>query len=926
MSHEMSNESDSFRRVVRSLQERVKEINCLFRVDALLKRFPDELGDLDELMTNLIAILPGGWQYPEICEAQLTYENRCFHSKGFRETRWVLSADLEVRNTRVGAIQVSYSKNPVGDDKDPFLEEEKTLIRQVADRLGYTLFSIRYREVFYGWEQLQRGISDQGYGDGRLILELLRHTDQRLFIQISRKMMNHLCWAGSRRANEILHALGERESTVERDIHEESNWPRERIPLRRILSLSDDIFKLAVEQFGDQEVLNAIQRWLVEDQTGYMVRTIDSKQATLAEVIEAITRYCITRPEPAASSLSRIRVALIRRFFFDRLEFVNIAKDHLDVPDFGRLVEKLIYPPGSSGKLGGKSAGIFLATSILRNRQQGAEILKRVRVPKTWCITSDGMNGFLNYNNLEDMLEQKYKEIDQIRFEYPQITQLFKNSYFQPEIISGLSAALDDFGDAPLIVRSSSLLEDNLGTAFSGKYKSLFVANRGTKRERLEAVMDAIAEVYASVFGPDPLEYRAERGFLAFGEEMAILLQEVVGRQVGKYFFPHYSGVAFSRNEFRWSPRIKRNDGLIRLVPGLGTRAVDRVSEDYPILLAPGQPNLRVNVTPDEAMRYCPQAIDVINLETGKFETLQIRELIREVGDQWHNIRQIIVLHQDGYLRRAFGLADLKQEDTVVTFDGLIEDTPFIKLVRTILNVLEEVMGVPVDIEFASDGNDFYLLQCRPQSFSEHEAPSPIPQDIPEDWVIFTADRYVSNGRLPEITHIVYVDPVRYSELVDPAHLNAVGRAIGRLNGVLPKRRFILMGPGRWGSRGDIKLGVKVTYSDFSNTSMLVEIARKKNNYVPELSFGTHFFQDLVEASIRYLPLYPDVPGAKLNERFLTQAHNSLPELLPDFAFLSDVLRVIDVPRATGGKILRILMNADLDKAVAYLATPTPHP
>ena len=124
----------------------------------------------------------------------------------------------------------------------------------------------------------------------------------------------------------------------------------------------------------------------------------------------------------------------------------------------------------------------------------------------------------------------------------------------------------------PLIVRSSSLLEDRTGAVFSGKYKSLFLANQGTKRERLTSLLEAVAEVYASIFNPDAIEYRAERDLLDVHEEMGIMIQEVVGKKVGKYFLPAFSGVAFSNNDFRWSPRIKREDGLVRMVPGLGTR------------------------------------------------------------------------------------------------------------------------------------------------------------------------------------------------------------------------------------------------------------------------------------------------------------------------------------------------------------------
>jgi predicted nucleotidyltransferase len=142
--------------------------------------------------------------------------------------------------------------------------------------------------------------------------------------------------------------------------------------------------------------------------------------------------------------------------------------------------------------------------------------------------------------------------------------------------------------------------------------------------------------------------------------------------------------------------------------------------------------------------------------------------------------------------------------------------------------------------------------------------------------------------------------------------------AVGRLNSILPKKQFILMGPGRWGSRGDIKLGVQVTYADICNTAVLIEISTRKGAYSPELSFGTHFFQDLVETGIRYIPLYPEDREVLYNEIFLTGSDNMLSEILPEYDHLSDVIRVIDVPHRTGGEILKILLNADLGEAVAY--------
>ncbi len=267
-------------------------------------------------------------------------------------------------------------------------------------------------------------------------------------------------------------------------------------------------------------------------------------------------------------------------------------------------------------------------------------------------------------------------------------------------------------------------------------------------------------------------------------------------------------------------------------------------------------------------------------------------------------------------------LPDLNAHTPVFTFEGLIRHTPFVDSLRDLLTLLQQKLGCPVDIEFAYDGRDLYLLQCRPQSYASDSAPSPIPQNLPAEDIVFSANRYISNGKVPEITHVVYVDLEQYSQLSDESAMRDVGRAVSRLNKLLPKRQFILIGPGRWGSRGDIRLGVPVTYSDINNTAMLVEVARQKGNYLPDLSFGTHFFQDLVEAAIRYLPLYPDDSGTKFNERFLGRSRNVLEQMLPDMAHLSDTVRVIDIPDQTHGLILRVLMNADLEQAVAYLAPP----
>jgi pyruvate, water dikinase len=920
--HLVPNSEKSTADLLQALNERAKELGCLYHVEEILN---NRNLTPEQIFRQIIDVIPPGFQYPAMCLARIVYKKTSYQRPNFKKTTWCLSRNIIVQDVVVGSIEIYYTQEAPQSDEGPFLQEERKLVNTIADRIGYQLSHRELTAFFNEWQTLQDDFLKKRVTEWKAVLEMLRRTDQSLYTRISRKMLNFLCWHGIKEADKLLQRFNSQEEQGDEDLYFDSSKPQQREELYNYIKTSDEIFRIAEEHLSGEEILARIQRWIKDDKANFLLTTLENSSTSLAEIADAVGRYYHIFPD--GLDLSRataevIRVSLIRRFFTEQLDFINIAKNYINIADFYDLLQRIIYHQRSHGKLGGKSSGLFLAEQILKRAPDESGLLQSIKVPKTWYIASDSILNFIHYNNLEEVFNQKYLHLELIREEYPHIVQIFKNSYFSPEIIKGLSMALDDLGDTPIIVRSSSLLEDNVSHAFSGKYKSLFLANTGTKAKRLEALMDAISEVYASLFGPDPIEYRSERGLLDYHEEMGIMIQQVVGAKVGKYFLPAFAGVAFSNNEFRWSPRIKREDGLIRLVPGLGTRAVDRVADDYPVLLAPGQPNLRVNATPEEMIRYAPKKIDLINLETNSFESMDLDTLLRECGDEYPLVQSIVSLYEFGHMRTPYGLIDFTKDDIAVTFSGLIENTSFVNQIHLVLQVLQRSLNTPVDIEFASDGKSLYLLQCRSQSFGTESVASPIPRDIPKDRLVFTASRYVSNGRLQDTTHIVYVDPGQYSELPDRADLVAVGRAIGRLNTLLPKRQFILMGPGRWGSRGDIKLGVNVSYSDINNTSLLVEIARKKGNYLPDLSFGTHFFQDLVEASIRYLPLYPDDEDSVFNEAFLTHATNILPKLLPEYAHLAHVIHVIDVPENTDGQVLRILMNADLDRAAAFLATP----
>jgi predicted nucleotidyltransferase len=906
-------------KLIASLQERAKELNCLYEVEQILARLDLPL---EEAFQQVVEVIPPGWQYPDICRAMIEYGEKVFTNEDFRPTPWVQSRDIVIQDNVVGRLSVWYAEERPPEDSGPFLKEEERLIRTIAERLGHSILFHRMYETRQRWESASRELEAEKEDRWRGPIELLRRSDRELYLRIARKMVNHLVWAGVEGGRELLQEIY---GSSDEDARHDPNYPARPRAVNEQVLLDARPFKLAKDYLGTDATLALTRDWVMEDKASFLPSVLGNPRSSLNEIGGALRRFhhlLADGAELSPAALDGIHVGLIRRFLTDQLEFISVAKKYIQTDDFLDLIDNVIHSDASHGKLGGKSAGLFLAAAILRREESTERPIGEVKVPRSWYIASEGLMSFIEYNDLDEVLQQKYREISQVRREYPNIIQLFKNSRFPPEIVKGVSMVLDEVGDKPLIVRSSSLLEDRMGSAFSGKYRSLFLANRGSKRERMSAILDAMTEVYASVFGPDPIAYRMERDLLDFHEEMAILIQEVVGTRLGDYFLPAVAGVAFSNNEFRWSPRIKRSDGLIRLVPGLGTRAVDRVGDDYPILSVPGQPGLKVNTTIDEVIRYSPRSADVINLETNTFETHEIDELLKKYGAEYPAFDQVFSVLRDDVLHKPVPvLVDAAKDDLVADLRGLIDSTPFVKHVGNILKILEETLGTPVDIEFAHDGTDFYLLQCRPQSFADEDAPAPIPKDAPVDDMLFAAHRFVSNGHVPDVTHVVYVDPEAYAQLKERADLLAVGEAVGKLNKLLPKRQFILIGPGRWGSRGDIKLGVSVSYSDINNTAMLIEVARKTGDYLPDLSFGTHFFQDLVESQIRYLPLYPDDDGF-LNMRLLHASRNLFPAMLPEYEHLTDVVRVIDVPSSSDGRILRVLMNSELDEAIALFAEP----
>lgn len=464
--------------------------------------------------------------------------------------------------------------------------------------------------------------------------------------------------------------------------------------------------------------------------------------------------------------------------------------------------------------------------------------------------------------------------------------------------------------NAPLVVRSSSLLEDQKGFSFAGKYESVFFGNVGEKR--MDGFLEAVKKVYASTFNPNALAYREKHGFIKDKEEMALLVQEVVGERYQYYYLPAMAGVAFSQNGYCWNKEINKKDGLVRLVMGLGTRAVGR---GYVRLFSPAKPSMRPEGTEINNIQKCSQKkVDIVDLGSGELKTVHFRELVTDGFSCFPGSQAFVCLRDGNFIYRPVSNLWDPSHVPVLTMDGAI-NAPWMGLdipatLGALLKDLEEKLGYAVDIEFAINEGKLFLLQVRPLSEAANKRGVKIPELGDED-IIFAAKRNIPTAHVQNIEYLVYVDEVLYHNwpLQDR---QSVARVIGKINETLKGRCFALIGPGRWGSWNP-ELGVPVNYAEISNCSILIEVARRKANYVPEVSFGSHFFQDLIEDNIAYLPLYPDEPGEIFNDKILSR-NSELTKILADDYYnrFEDLIKVIPIHAEA-------ILNGELEKAVFFL-------
>ena len=621
--------------------------------------------------------------------------------------------------------------------------------------------------------------------------------------------------------------------------------------------------------------------------------------------------------EDVSEEIVECRNRLLRMAVSRDEPVLRLAEKHLSLEDIVEIGKRMI----GTGLIGGKSVGMLLARAILR---RGEPRLADLLEPHdSFFIGSDVFYSYIVRNGIW-WLRERRREPDNILQGAERARQRMLIGSFPDEINKQFEDMLDYFGQSPIIVRSSSLLEDNFGNAFAGKYESVFCANQSSRHQRLEDFLAAVRTIYASTMSQKALLYRKQRGLLDRDEQMALLIQRVSGRMYGNLFFPQIAGVGFSFNPYVWSDEIDPEAGMMRLVFGMGTRAVDRSDDDYTRVVALNAPERRPETDFDEVKQYSQRNVDVLDLTANQLVTQRFQDVLRQVYPA--EIPMDLLASRDRDLERRAEKAGLKDYfPYVLTFAELFRNTSFVEDVRTMLRRLHEAYDWPVDVEFTANffegTHKINVVQCRPLQVKGGGAIVDPPGDLAYEHVLLRArDAVIGEAQIARIDRIVYVVPEQYSRLPIRERYE-VARVIGEAchadSAAAPA--VLLVGPGRWGTTTP-SLGVPVKFADIDTVSFLCEIVAMRDDIVPDVSLGTHFFIEMIEMGILYFALFPRREEAHLNVEYLTGGENHLAALVPNRSDWADVVRVIDSPAA--GLQPHINANPLKQRVLCYLAEP----
>lgn len=588
-----------------------------------------------------------------------------------------------------------------------------------------------------------------------------------------------------------------------------------------------------------------------------------------------------------------IKKNLMNMLIGGQSRMLNICDQYFTLKDILHIAAREV----GTGLIGGKSVGMLVARRILQSDSNN-RFAAYLEPHDSYYLGADIFYTYIVQNGWWRLrTKQKSREG---YFKYaPELKEKLLQGVFPKDIKEQFAQMLEYFGQSPIIVRSSSLLEDNFGNAFAGKYESVFCANQGTPEERYEAFEQAVRIVYASTMNEDALEYRMNRGLFDLDEQMAILVQRVSGDQYKEGFFPHLAGVGNSSNLYVWDKNIDMDSGMLRLVFGLGTRAVDRSVSDYAKIVCLDNPLRIPPVDFYDQKKYTQHGADIISLKENALVSIDLDEIFA------HDIKTDKSLFASPDNETASRLRELGYTQNKVPyifdFAGLVKNTEFPKVMKDILALISKVYDYPVDIEFTANFNEekqfkINLLQCRPLQTRGLGKPIAIPKISDKKDCLFSGNGNFMGGNvhLP-IDYVVYVDAQEY-KLLNEQNKYAIARQIGIINTHLKTNNVMLIGPGRWGTTTP-SLGVPVKFAELCNMSVVCELSSTKAGFISELSYGSHFFQDLVESGIFYIGINEDQKDVIFNPEKLLKRANVLTEISPQYKLYKDVIHVSKTDR-----------------------------
>ncbi len=563
-----------------------------------------------------------------------------------------------------------------------------------------------------------------------------------------------------------------------------------------------------------------------------------------------------------------------------------LAERYLTLQDIINIWRRMI----GTGLLGGKSVGMLIARAILEKNDRYWE--DALEEHDSFFIASDVFYTFLVENGCW-WDRQRQKNPATFLEGNEEVRKRILRGNFPEYIVNRFSDMLDYYGHSPIIVRSSSLLEDNFGNAFAGKYESVFCANQGSKEERLEYFLNAVRLIYASTMSKNALTYRLKRDVLDKDEQMALLVQRVSGSPYGDYYYPQLAGVGFSFNPYAWSKDIEPSAGMVRLVFGLGTRAVDRADDDYTRVIALNAPEKRPEADFNEVKQYAQRRVDVLDLVSNSFSNFHFTDLISSIGTMPINFFAV----RDRELEKMLKQKGMKNQSTwVLTFDNLLKKTTFVRDLYEMLRLIREAYNSEIDIEFTANfiGENEYtinLVQCRPLQIQEaSESVEELPVLDPSDIILKANGAIIGHSRKIEIKRVIYVRPEIYGKLSESERY-AVANVIGGIahEGIAGDEKVMLIGPGRWGTSTPA-LGIPVSFQEIDTAGVLCEIDSMHEGLVPDLSLGTHFFNEMVEMNMLYCAYFVGKEGNILHTTHLETAASFLRRLPSQFSKWADTI------------------------------------